>query len=163
MWMMIWVLLFLEINKMKYAIKMDDGSVSIMVLISAEAAVENEIAKWPADVQAKVVSYRVIEDDKIPADRSFRNAWTDDNETPTVDINMEKARDIHLNRLREIRAKKFDELGFPKRLHPSIEDAIVDVETKEKLQALRDFTKNIDLSVAETPEELKAIMPEELS
>lgn len=98
------------------------------------------------------LEYRITDVSNIPSDRTFRNAWTDDNPTETVDVDMPKARIIHMDRLREIRDEKLVELD--KRKYGSEKDA--------ERQALRDMPTNTDLSIVTTPEELKAIMPNEL-
>lgn len=110
----------------------------------------------------KGLEYRIIDKSLLPQDRYFRNAWTDDNPTDTVDIDMEKARSIHMDKIRKARDKKFKEMGFPVKLDTDLEAAVIPKQTRDKLQALRDIPQTLDLSVAQTPEELKAIMPEEL-
>lgn len=110
----------------------------------------------------KNVEYRIVDISKIPSDRQFRNAWTDDFDTDTVDVDMNKARDIHMNNIRAARSKKFIELGFPNKLNPELEKTIISEEIRETLQVLRDISQNLDLTIAETPEELSQIWPEEL-
>lgn len=107
-------------------------------------------------------SYRVVEEAKIPTDRTFRDAWTDDFDTDTVDVCMGTAKQLHMDNIRQARAVKFVELGFPNRLDSDLENAIIPEATRNKLQTLRDIPQNIDLGVATTPEELKSIWPEEL-
>lgn len=108
----------------------------------------------------KGLSYRIIDLDQLPADRYFRSAWTDANDTPTVDIDMDKARNIHMDNLRQIRAAKFISLGFPNKLNPYLEKAIIPQETQDILQNLRNFPQVFDLSGAKTPEELKLLLPD---
>lgn len=108
------------------------------------------------------VTARITHVENIPTDRYFRDAWTDDNDTETVDIHMEKARIIHMNNLRKLRDKKFLEMGFPVKLDPALEAAIIPGETREKLEALRDMPQSLDLERIKTPEDLKAIWPVEL-
>jgi hypothetical protein len=111
----------------------------------------------------KGCEYRIATIDKLPKDRYFRNAWTDDLNTNTVDVDMEKAREIHMDNIRKERNAKFMEMGFPVKLDEDLEKAIIPKETRNKLQTLRDIPQQIDLSIASTPAELKAIWPEELS
>lgn len=108
------------------------------------------------------LSYRIASTDALPNNRDFRNAWTDDNPTHTVDVDMGKARDIHMSNIRQAREKKFIELGFPHKLNPELEEAIISTETRAQLQVLRDIPQNLDLDTAATPDELKAIWPIEL-
>lgn len=96
---------------------------------------------------------RITTTDKIPLDRTFRNAWTDDNPTQTIDVVMSKARQIHMDRIRIARDKRLRELD--KRKYGAEFDA--------ERQALRDLPQTFDLSGAKDPDELKALWPEELS
>lgn len=107
----------------------------------------------------KITPFRVTTTEKIPKDKYFRKAWTDDNPTETVDICMEKARDIHMNNIRNARNEQFVNMGFPTKLNPELESTIISQETRDKLQFLRDIPQNTDLSLATTPEELKQIWP----
>lgn len=110
-----------------------------------------------------ITPFRITTIDKIPKDRYFRNAWTDDNATTTVDIHLGKARAVHMNEIRKVRNDKFIELGFPTKLNEDLEMAIIPEAIRNKLRALRDLPETIDLSQATTPKELKAIWPKELS
>lgn len=105
--------------------------------------------------------WRIVDIGRLPQNREFRDAWTDDLDTDTVDINMPKARDIHLTNIRAARAQKFIELGFPHKLDSEVEEAFLSKQIRNKLQALRDIPQTINLDV-HTPEELSAIWPEEL-
>lgn len=112
--------------------------------------------------EIKQRAWRIVNVDKIPFDRTFRNAWTDDNPTETVDVDMVKAKDIHMEKIKKAREEKFLEMGFPVKLNPELEEATISKETKDKLKALRDIPQKLDLSKADTPEKLKAIWPEQL-
>ncbi len=136
-----------------------DGSCGIITPAENSGLSIEEIAE--KDVP-EGLEYRIIDIDKLPTDRTFRNAWTDDNPTETIDVHMNKARIIHMARIRQARAQKFIDMGFPNKLHPELETGIISKETRDKLQTLRDIPQNLDLSKASTPEELKAIWPEEL-
>lgn len=139
--------------------KNPDGSCGV-VHPSPNAGISiEEIAK--KDVPARL-PFRITHINNLPKDRYFRGAWTDDNSTETVDVHMDKARQIHLEKIRFIRTTKFKELGFPVQLDTDLEKAIIPENTRNKLQALRDIPQNLDLSIATTPEELKSIWPEEL-
>ena len=47
---------------------------------------------------------RALDDNEIPKDRYFRDAWIDNN--GKLDIHLLKARDVHINKLRELRNEK---------------------------------------------------------
>src|SRR5437762_211267 len=93
-----------------YAISRTDGSVSIMGILPQTdpefgpvyPRIADELAKW-SDDEKDVVGVREISADEVPRDRTFRNAWTDDG---SLSIDMDKARDIHRDRLRQLRAPK---------------------------------------------------------
>lgn len=121
-----------------------------------QATVEEIAAK---DIPSGI-DYQIIEESELP-DRHFRDAWKI--ESGAVIIDMPKAREIHMGRIRAARAEKFVELGFPHRLNPAVEDAVVDASTKDTLKKLRDIPQTLDLSTAATPDELKTIWPVELS
>jgi len=108
--------------------------------------------------------YRVTTLDKIPTDelRCFRNAWTDDFDTDTVDVCMIKAKDLHMTRVRKARDKKFIEMGFPYKLDSNLEAAIIPQDIRDKLKKLRDIPQKLDLSTVRTPEELDSVWPEGL-
>lgn len=98
--------------------------------------------------------YRIVDTSNIPSDRYFRNAWTDDNITETVDVDMKKACDIHMDVIRRGRDKKMKELDI---------ETLKGNDVQPEKQALRDIPQTFDLSKATTPEELKELWPEELA
>ena len=71
------------------AIKMADGSVEIMSLVSGTP--QAAIAKWPPSKSKDVVSFREITLSELPQDRTFRDSWED---IGTIGVNMPKAREI---------------------------------------------------------------------
>lgn len=97
------------------------------------------------------LDYRIVDASEIPEDRTFRDAWTDS--ANAVKVDMPKARQIHMNRIREKRNEKL---------------AVLDIETlkgkdvQAQKQKLRDLPQALDLSKVKTPEELKALWPVEL-
>lgn len=141
---------------MKYAIKMNDGSVRVTVFTQDAISVEDEIAKW-SDAN-DVASYAMV--NELPEDKTFRDAWVLSGKEVYVD--MEKARIIHMNDIRKLRTKKFIELGFPYKLNQKLEEAIISEEMRKQLQVLRDIPSTYKLDEAKTPEELKKLIPEEL-
>ncbi len=94
----------------------------------------------------------------VPTD--FKGAWKLNDDEITID--MEKARLIQMDNIRKVRADKFIEMGFPYQLDANLELAIIPEETRIQLQNLRDITATFDLNVAQTPEQLKNLFPEEL-
>lgn len=106
----------------------------------------------------KGVESIIIDSSALP-DYYFKDVWTIEGNCVVVD--MVKAKELHLNKIRRARAKKFVEMGFPYKLYPSLEEAVIPQNVRDELQALRDIPQTINLS-AGTPEELKAIWPESL-
>lgn len=106
--------------------------------------------KLPADA----ISPRWAGADELLTDRTFRNAWKSD-----LTVDMTKARDIHKDRLRAIRAPLFVTNDL------AIQDALVSGDAqalaaaKAKRDALRDVTADPAIGSAKTPDELKAVLP----
>ena len=93
------------------AIKMADGSVEIMTLISGTP--EEAIAKWHPEKSAKVTSFREVARAEIPQDRSFRNAWVD---TGSIQVDMPKAREIVRNLLGGVDDPRIEAAQTPEEL-----------------------------------------------
>lgn len=121
----------------------------------------NEIAKWSAEDQLKVASFREIPVTGIPQDRTFRNAWEDTTPALTVDINMSKARNIWRDKMRDQRAPLIAALDveYLKALETGANTSAI-VANK---QALRDVTKDPIIEAAQTPDDLKKAWPEALN
>ena len=78
----------------------ESGGVSV-IIPSGELPIEEVAAK---DVP-EGVAYEIVEDDAIPADRFFRNAWVANG--AAVDIDLDKAKDIGHDIRRQQRAEEF--------------------------------------------------------
>lgn len=102
-----------------------------------------------------------LPDDWTPPDgRSFRSAWMLNGKT--IDVDMEKARSIHMDRIRASRNRKLDELDRKwMKAFGRKDTATVDAVEAER-QRLRDIPQTLDLTKAATPEELKATWPDDL-
>ncbi len=109
----------------------------------------------------KGLEWRVADCESIPVDRTFRNAWTDNNPTETVDVDMVKATNIHIDNLREKRKERFSELDTQMTRALEEENADKKAEILATKNALRDFPTSTDFT-ASTPEELLKIIPIEL-
>ena len=78
----------------------------------------------------------------------------------SITIDMNKAREIHRDRMRAARAPKLDVLDIAyQRAHETGSNTTEIVAQK---QALRDVTKIPGIEAAQTPESLKAVWPEVL-
>lgn len=99
------------------------------------------------------LGHRICTTADLPQDRDFRDAWTDDNDTDTVDVDMPKARVMHMDNIRSKRDEKLKELDI---------ETLRGNDVQVQKQVLRDIPGNFDLTTATTPEELKALWPTEL-
>ncbi len=137
----------------------EDGGVSVIVP-SPEALQTMTIEQIAAKDVPQGLSYRITDVENIPPDRTFREAWTDENPTDTVDIDMTKARDIHKNTLRELRKPLLEALDIEYFKALEAGDEAKCSEIKADKQALRDVTSHSSISNAQTPEDLKNAIPE---
>jgi hypothetical protein len=78
----------------------ESGGVSV-IIPTGELSIEEVAAK---DVP-EGVAYEIVEDDAIPADRFFRNAWVANG--AAVDVDLDKAKDIGHDIRRAARAEEF--------------------------------------------------------
>ena len=78
----------------------ESGGVSV-IIPTGELSIEEVAAK---DVP-KGVAYEIVENDAIPADRFFRNAWVANG--AAVDVDLDKAKDIGHDIRRTQRAEEF--------------------------------------------------------
>lgn len=97
----------------------------------------------------KGVDFREITDDDLPSTREFRNAWCDVTPESRIDIDLSKAKNIQLDRLRLARneALKESDILMTRVLEDSDSQAINALKTKR--QALRDATEPLKALDAE--------------
>jgi hypothetical protein len=95
---------------------------------------------------------RIVKDDCIPTDRTFRDAWNFDDDG-IITEQIDKAKEIHKDRLRAERKPLFAELDV-KYIRNLEEGGEVACIINEK-QRLRDITKLVDK--CKTIDEIKAI------
>lgn len=140
-----------------YIVKKNDGTISIVKPIPdvPQEIIIRDIKKIPG-----YLSHREIDDSTIPADRYFRDAWVDDD--IKIKVNMPKAREIHMNHLRRIRAEILPKLDVDYLEADELNDSLTKKEIAAKKKALRDMPQTYDLTTAKTPEELKAMIPDYL-
>jgi hypothetical protein len=112
------------------------------------------------DVPDNATNIHIIEQDAVPTDRTFRNALRLSD--GKLDHNMDKAREIHRRKLRALRKPLLAELDIAYQRA----DEVNDEETKKDIvfrkTQLRNVTDHPGIDGAETPEDLKAIIPEVL-
>lgn len=127
---------------MLIACQRTDGGVSILHMVEgADVAVEVEkLSQTLGDVN--IVSYREITVDQVPTDRRWRNAWTDEYPTPTVDIHFEKAKEITINAYRALRDDAFKKLDAEYARYTSNPEKQQEVEAER--QRLRDIPQKLE-------------------
>jgi hypothetical protein len=144
-----------------------DGSLSLVVA-SKKESIENILgpltdAEYEAHIVEKSVpsdrsNVQFINDDDIPQDKEFRNAWIQNGNK--IDFDLEKARIIQLQRIREAREPKLRELDIDyMRLNESKQDTS---EVVLKKQLLRDITEPLKNMQLNSIEDVKSAFPEEL-
>lgn len=112
------------------------------------------------DVPADAAHVQIVDESAIPSDRTFRNAWKAG--TGCVEHDMDRAREIHRNRLRAERAPKLAALDVEYQRADEAGDAGAKRAIAAQKQALRDAPADPCIAEATTPEELKAAIPESL-
>ena len=137
---------------MRIIYKNDEGSLSIVIPSPTWNGTIEGLAK--KDVPAGI-AYKSIDDNNIPEDRTFRNAWEIGG--GAIVINMKKARDIKRNYLRIERQPLLEKLDIE--YMQALEKNDIDKQKSviEEKQRLRDAPSHPDIEAAKTPDELKAI------
>jgi hypothetical protein len=136
-----------------------DGGVSVVTpVINTYPAVEQitesgaEQRAWDK-LPADAINPQWV--DAVPVDRTFRNAWKAG--AGCVEHDMVKCRDLHRERLRELRKPKLAaaDVEFMR----ALESGKPTTEIIARKQALRDVTADPAIEAAQTPEELKVVIP----
>ena len=127
-----------------------EGGVSV-IIPTGELPIEEVAAK---DVP-KGVAYEIVEDDAIPADRFFRNAWVANG--AAVDVDLDQAKSIGHDMRRAARAEEFaphDEV-IAKQI-----PGVSATEAEAARQVIRDKYAAIqdEIDAAEDPAAIKAAL-----
>ena len=101
------------------------------------------------------VAYEIVEDDAIPTDRFFRNAWVANG--TAVDVDLDKAKDIGHDIRRTQRAEEFK--PFDDIIAKQIPGADA-IAAEANRQAIRDKYAQVQAAInaASDPEEIKAAL-----
>ena len=145
---------------MKTIIKCTDGCVAIMTLVDG-ADLDTAIGKWQQVHPNMYLSHREMPDDVIPTDRTFRDAWADTTSELTIDVDMAKARAIHLNSIRIKRNAELSKLDIQATKAQDVGDADALTQIRVRKQELRDLPATLapSLASAVSVDALKAIQP----
>lgn len=146
----------------RYLIKMKDGSVTVLTTVEKPGRgellnCESCLKKWHPSNFSNVDSYRVLHEGELPADRYFRNAWCHQDDKFSIDMN--KAREIHKNVLREKRKPLLAKLDVEYMKALEKNDVVKLAEISAKKQTLRDVTEDDSILKAASPDELKLAVP----
>ncbi len=140
------------------AIKRSDGGISLFAAGDEEFIrfkINNFIGLWGA---SHYVSHRLMPDEALLTDRTFRDAWCDVTPEPVIDVDMSKAREIHREHLRTLRAPKLTMLDIA--MSRAYADRVEQDRVEAKRQELRDVTEYPLIDAAQTPEALKLAIPD---
>lgn len=144
----------------KKVIVYKDADGSCGVISPTEEELKKRSIKEIAKTDILVAEYHICNSDRVPSDKNFRQAWVYTKKG--IDIDMEKARQMHLERIRKVRNSKWPD--FDNRYTIAQRDG----EDLKKLEKERKTLKNIPQKIeplikkAKTPEELIQIWPKEL-
>lgn len=150
----------------RLAVARPDGGVSIMLLvledghgISRQYTTELAVSELEK-AGLGGLPFRLVRESDIPSERTFRDAWKMAGTKVAVD--MPKAVEIQKDTLRKLRGDKFETLDMEqlKALVAKDEAKVAEIEAQKQL--LRDVTKIPELAAAQTPDELKLVVPEYL-
>lgn len=139
-----------------------DGGLSVVtpILDAVYAPTESEAERIAFDrLPSDAIGPRFVAAETIPADRTFRDAWTD---AGSVVVDMPKARELHKDTLRRLRAPLLAALDVDYQRADELNDTAAKQDIAARKQALRDVTADPAIEAAKTPEELKAVMPDAL-
>ena len=160
--------------RLAMSIELEDGT----KLSGGPAPVDTFLRRWPVDgatvewaeteeeflrrIAAKDApsGASIVDAASIPTDRTFRDAWKIAG--TKVDVDMEKAREIHRERLRAMRAPRFVALDIAYLRADESGDVAAKLSITATKQELRDVPAHPSIAAAKTPEELKAAIPEVL-
>jgi hypothetical protein len=117
----------------------EDGIETYSYVEPTAENIEEEILK----ASGEFVSWKIVEDDDLPSDRTYRNAWTlrDD----VIALDDEKARDIALHNIRierNLRLNHSDLYVLPDKWY-SYTDELKTAWTEYR-EALRNFPKTVE-------------------
>lgn len=127
--------------------KHKDGSVWITEIKNKDIEKLDKIKKDIKKQHPDFLESKEVPFDKIPTDKTFRAAWNYD-----LQVDMDKAKTIHMERLRSERDRMLEKLD--QRRYGSEHDNL--------RQKLRDMPQDIDLTSISSPDELKAFRPDVL-
>jgi len=130
-----------------------NGQVAVIIPVDASLSIEEIAAK---DVPSGV-SYKIV--DSLDIENDYFNAY-EFNEETGVEVNINKAKAIHLDKFREARKPKLQKLDVEYMKAIEVQDSEKVSQVVSQKQELRDVTKT---PLPDTLPEIKAVWPEILT
>ena len=110
------------------------------------------------DVPEGAQNVRIMSDnEELPQDRTFRNAWID-TESTGVEVEMVQAADIARDKIRVARQPVFEKLDVANIIATDRNDTVKQAEIRDKKNRLRDAPARSEIANASNPDELKSVM-----
>jgi hypothetical protein len=131
-----------------------NGSLAVFTPVSSNEQTDEEIVKMLGLVEG---NYKIV--DSVDLDNDYFNAYKFHQEKG-AEVNIEKAKALHLNKWREARSPKLAFLDIAYTRADEAGDVSKKSEIADHKQALRDVTKT---TLPNTLEEIKATWPSILS
>lgn len=158
----------------KIIIKNDDGTIGVLTpapeLFDKESRTYKYLSEQGVNLETKedvikhvivrnnlTSNYDIIDENSLnfPEDRYFRQAWTFDKD---INIDIDKAKEIHINNLRKERNLKLQELDIETMKNITNKPKLIEIENQKQL--LRDMPEEIRNEVSlTTPEDIKSFTP----
>jgi len=114
--------------------------------LTTDAEIEQRaFAKLPADA----INAQFVDATLVPADRTFRNAWRQNG--PTVQIDLPACREITRERIEQQRRMK---------IRDCLEREALGENVATEKASIRAINARALVDAAQTPEELKTVMPD---
>ena len=88
--------------------------------------------------------YTFIDEKELPTDNTYFGAWIYDSVNETVDIDIEKAKEIQKNNIRAVRKKLLEEQDVLFMRAIETGDTLAQESSAIRKQELRDLTKSVD-------------------
>jgi hypothetical protein len=130
---------------------MYDNGDGVSIVCPAPGLDPTEVAK--ASV-AKGVDYKIINDNQLPADRVFRDAWT------MTGIDLKKAKAIWMDKIRAVRGEMLKELDVQWIRAMENGESKLAGDIAAKKQQLRDITSRKEFSKIKKVEDIQNFWPE---
>jgi hypothetical protein len=108
-------------------------------------------------VPLDAIKVLVVDSRNLPTDYRFNGAW--ELQGANITTNMQKARQIHRERIRAARAPLLAQLDVDYQRADEAEDIEKKREIAGRKQQLRDATEHPDIEAAQTPDELANVWP----